>query len=222
MRRRRRASSVSEQQPKIDRYDKEGDYEHRGKKGPGVTRVLSELFAIYGIETDIDFWKERGTIVHAATVQIEEDRISWRAIRDLYPHTEGFLRGYERFLAETGWKSTLREKRVFSNKYMFGATRDRFGKFGHHMRKRWAVLEIKTGDGAINKAVAYQLAGQLLALKEDSPQLVRGKHVNRASVQLRSNGKYDLRWWDAPADLSRFLAMNLTWQVLKEFKKIKE
>lgn len=211
---------MSDLQPKIDRFDKEGDYEHRGKKGPGVTRVLTELFKIYGVETD--FYLERGTIVHAGTVQIEEGRISWDAVRELYPHTEGFLRGYEKFLQETGWKSTLREKRVFSNKHMFGATLDRFGKFGHHMNKRWNVLEIKTGDGAINKAVAYQLAGQLLALKEDSPQLLRGKSVHRASVQLRSNAKYDLRWWDKPTDLSRFLAMNLTWQVMREFKKIRE
>ncbi len=206
----------------LDRWDQDGDYSKGQKKGPGCTRVLGQLFEIPGSEDNTEYL-DRGTLVHQGTVQIEKGTISWAAVQDLFPHIEGFLRGYVLFLKETGWESVLMEKKVFSDRYMFGATLDRFGKFSHHMRKRWCVLEIKSGDhkhrGPAELAVRCQTAAQLQALKETFPEQVKKKKIHRAYVRLTSMGKYDLDFCNDPMDMSVYLAFNLVWKTLAQFKR---
>lgn len=89
----------------------------------------------------------RGKATHTACSFIEGEGLDWESLKDtekaLSVPISPYVRAWEKFLKETGWKSELIEQPFASELYQFAGTPDRVGTFRDGTP---AILDIKTGS----------------------------------------------------------------------------
>lgn len=164
------------------------EYRWNGQRVPGV----SEILRLSGIAPENpyhnDNGKDRGQMVHSATHYLDENDLAWES---LPPDIEPYVRAYEQFKADSGFKPELVEHRVYHPVYCYAGTLDRTGLIGEQR----VLIDIKTGASAVWHGI--QLAAYKACLEGN---------YHRYSLELRSNGKYKLRRHDDPNDLNVFLS----------------
>ncbi len=116
------------------------------KRLPSVTEILgllgfieTEWFTVEG--------RERGRAAHIATHYLEDGGLDWDSLKAteeaLGVPVEPYVRGWERFLKETGWKSSYIEKPEYDKLHLFAGCPDRIGRFPS--ARGSSGIEIKTG-----------------------------------------------------------------------------
>lgn len=171
---------------------------------PSITQSLSPLNNLSGIDPGVlDRAARRGTDVHYACELIEGGGDGTGLCREaLDPKIAGYVAGWERFLSETGWKSSKLEWMVGSWRYKVAGRLDRIGYFS---KGPLSIVEIKTTSSPSPKD-PVQLAGQELLARETDPDIAKQKKINRYVVYLAADGIYKLRPCKDESDVALFLS----------------
>ncbi len=129
-------------------YEPDGNprYTLDGGRIISVTEVLTALRFI-NPEFYTEAGRVRGEKVHKATALIEGPGLDWdslKAIEDaIQQPVVPYVRGWDRFLRETGWKSTHIEDPGYDHSFLVAGCPDRRGNFPGDKKHG---LEIKTGN----------------------------------------------------------------------------
>ena len=115
----------------------------------------------------------------------------------LDPVLEPYLEGWKLFIEQSGFIIQHSEQMLYSQKYKFAGTLDRFGIFNYEE----TVLDIKSGVHTI--AHGPQLAAYEQLCKEN--KLTEKRRLKRLTVKLLANGKYELKEHEARQDFPVFL-----------------
>ena len=167
-----------------------------------VTDILQELGVV-----DPTYYNETGKIrggkVHLGTALLERPGgLDWESLKPIEdalgePITP-YVRAYERYLRETGWKSQIIEKAYYHPDYLYAGTPDRIGRFPDD--KLGSLLDLKTG-----KSVHPGTALQTGAYDEMVPR-EGGIPRRRYGVLLKVDGDFILKRFDDHNDGQTFLA----------------
>lgn len=155
---------------------------------PSITQCISPLNNLSGIDPGVlASAARRGSDVHYACELIEGGGDGTGISREqLDPEIAGYVRGWENFLSDTGWKTSRLEWMVGSWKYRVAGRLDRIGRFP---RGPMAVVEIKTSSSPSPRD-AIQAAGQEILARETDPEIAKQKIINRFVVYLSAGGTY--------------------------------
>lgn len=164
-----------------------------GRVLPSVTQILEPYEDWGAVPPDVmAAAKDRGTRVHAAAALIADGLIgSEDCDEDIQP----YLRQFERFLAESGFRVYLSEERVHSS-LGYAGTLDLYGDFPK--RKR-SLLDIKSGS--VPRSAGPQTAAYARALRE-----TLGHEARYRYALLLTTERYKLVPQDDPQDDQIFLA----------------
>ena len=184
-------------------------YTDDGVEIPSVTRIIAPITGFGGAPVDrIEKAAERGTAVHLLTEIHDRGDLS-PVHDDLVQQYEGYLSAWRDFLNDYRPKWTGIEERVYHAIYGYAGTADRFGV----MDGLAGVLDIKT-TSRIHNETGVQLAAYLHAANTTLPK--RRQLTHRWVVQLREDGSYDFRQFDAEDDWPCFLGLLQLWHWHKE------
>jgi hypothetical protein len=132
------------------------------RNGKPIRSVSKILNRIYPMPPDLDPWYlERGRMVHAATVMIDNDTLDWKALDE---RLKPFCDAYVTFKMMAGPVMEATELVVVHPSYRFGARLDRVMKLPG--QNRLLVTDIKCGTDKENR-YWLQVAGCTVALDED-------------------------------------------------------
>ncbi len=174
---------------------------------PSNTQILKDMGIIdtryYNTEAAL-----RGTKVHECVELYSryEGDFYWPAVDERYV---GYVRGWEKFVLESGWKSGLREHPIMGPG--FATTVDDVGE----LNRACTILEVKTGT--CPDWVGLQTALQKVATILQYATLGL-KPVKRVAVELRKNGTYKLVSCNDPADEMEALALVSAWHTRKKYR----
>jgi hypothetical protein len=173
------------------------EYFFNGRKVPSVTGILKEVGLIDG-EWFTDEARERGKAVHAATELLDLDDLD---LDSLHPKIEPYVRAYQKFKNDTGFKPELIEHRVFNNEYNYAGTLDRTGFFPDGDE---VILDIKSGP--ISGWAALQISAYDYCLD---------KARQRMALQLKNDGTYKVKSFKGHSDLYVFFsaAVIVNWKL---------
>lgn len=165
---------------------------------PGVTGTLSRagLIDYTGVPRDVLARKAAiGTAVHKAAWYYDDGDLDPASVA---PEIAGYLLAWQRYVAESRFRSELRECQVYSPRYGYAGTADRFG---HLADGRPAIVDLKcvrtlqAGTGP--QTAAYAEAAREVGLFDAAV---------RYAVKLEPNGRYDVRVYpDHDGDFAAFL-----------------
>lgn len=176
-----------------------------GNVHPSVTQILRAMKLIDYSHVDVEVLQRKAAIgleVHDLTATFDRDGDidpTW-----LTADTEGYVRAWQRFRAESGWEivEVEHQKLATLDGARFGMTLDRICQSG----KETHLVEIKC-TAAAHPSWGIQLAAYEMGYLGRS----RCGHMRRSAVQLKPNGDYRIHGFDDAADGDRFLeARNLT------------
>lgn len=172
-----------------------------GQRVPNVTSIL-EAASDYGmVSSDLmEAARDRGTFVHK---MCEYDDLG-----DLDPSEEqgtyaGYLKAWRSFMLDYGAEWSGIEERGYSRLYRYAGTMDRRGVLRkRHGNTRW-VIDLKTSVRK-TKVWGLQTAAYRQICAEEHPDWALAQ---RATVQVRADGKYQFVPWPSPLDLPAFLGL---------------
>lgn len=179
-------------------FDEEAHaYYWQGVRVPNVTSILGRLD-----EEDLarippavlEYARLRGTMVHKACEFYDQGRLNESSID---PQIAGYVAGWKRFRAETGYVPELTEYRFYNETLGYAGCLDSMGKF----RGGWAILDRKTGAPLPShgpQLAAYQHA----PMPDDSRRAFR-----RFAIQLTSDGDYKVHPYTDSADWRVFVSL---------------
>lgn len=131
---------------------------------PGVTSILKGALKFAGVRDDVIAMAcARGTAVHKATEII--DRGGRLDPASVDPRIAPYIRGYEQFIADTGYRPLYTEHKVWHDALGFAGTLDKFGelpKLRH--RRKLHLIELKA-TAQVPCSVGMQTAGYDEALR---------------------------------------------------------
>ncbi len=157
---------------------------------PSVTQVLT-VAGLLDPRWYTEESKARGKAVHAACHYIDEGDLDWSTV---HPLVVPYVRAYEKFVKDTGFKPKLIEKAVCNETYFFAGTLDRFGFLQDD--DCGDLIDIKSG--ASEPWHSIQMAGYGLCL----PHMPR-----RRALYLKKDGSYKLgAIYTNPQDAGVFLS----------------
>jgi len=168
-------------------------YSVDGQKMPGVSEIMDAAGII-----DKRWYNERaclrGTYVHKA---VELYHTTGLNLNSLDSEVAPFFNGYMEFLKDSDFKPVIVEKLSYSPLYMYCGTPDLIG----YLNGELVLIDIKSGN--IPKWAAIQTA----AYKELFGNTIEGKPITkRMALQLKANGRYNLKIYRSRLDLDVFLA----------------
>lgn len=165
---------------------------------PSVTGILDaeKFFDFSRIPGDPTEYLKRGSYIHAACEQFDEDRMVWDEVREDY---HGYIHAWANFQLEIGFDNIEIERPVFHPWHGYAGTPDRIGK----IRGVWTLADIKTG--VVAPWTGIQTAGYVDAWARTND--IDPESVDRIAIQLMKDGKYrTTRFKDHAGDVSTFLA----------------
>ena len=156
---------------------------------PGVTEILQAV-GIINKQWFADQARIRGSYVHKATALWDDG-----CLREdtLDPILIPYLEAWKRFRRETSFQPELIEHPVYSQRYGYAGTLDRWGSWPGHGK---TLLDIKTGYAP--RWAELQLAAYEAAL----PRYTDG---GRVTIHLKNNGRYNIIENDDDDALPNFL-----------------
>ena len=169
-----------------------------GRRLPSVTQVMDSAVTDYaGIPPAILEYKSAlGVAVHRACELYDNDDLDESTVD---PVVVPYLTAWKTFLSDTHIGIEWNETQVYSRKYGYAGTLDRFGK----IKRVGTLIDIKTVT-TLSPATGVQLAGYEQAARDS---LALGTMaINRYAVQLRPDGTYRMQKYDDPNDFAVFLA----------------
>lgn len=175
-------------------YDTGHIYEYNGQIVPSVSelcRFLSrEVYADIS-PTQLENAAQRGTAVHAATVELDATG-TVECDDAILP----YLQAYAQFLREHDVRWELTEHPLAHQQLLYAGTIDRAGWVDGH----YAIVDFKTTSAVQKTLVKAQLNGYF-KLMEYNPQPVTRLYC----LQLMDNGRY--RLYPVAIDSTEFMAM---------------
>lgn len=172
------------------------EYRWDGRRVPSVTEVLSMLTDWSGVPPALmAAARDLGSHVHEATHLHDIGNLNrWT----LDPVLDGYLRGWERFLEETGAVVVASEQPVYHPKLKYAGTPDRVLWW----KDRFVVPDLKS-----TAAVPTTVGAQTAAYTEAYCEMFKpSKKPLRYCIQLNPDGTYKSIRRDDPADWSLFLS----------------
>lgn len=161
-----------------------------------VTTVLKAAGLVEGFGSEVAM--ARGTAVHQCCELIDENDLDWDCVGPLGDSIgepiEGYLRGWEKFLAKSGFVVQEKETRRVNEIYGVSGTLDRRGMLG----KDPVILEIKTGQ--VQKWAGVQLAAYEWLIPDPKPM------YQRWAVELHRDGTYEMVRFPDPYDTQAWFA----------------
>jgi len=181
-------------------------YTLNGRRVPSVTQVLDPLIVLDGIPWDVlEAARIFGNHVHLACHLYNLGTLDWDS---LDPVLASYVRGYVRFLTDTGFIVLASEERVASVKMGYAGTLDLFGRLDGEA----ALIDAKR-TVAVPRSVGPQTAGYEQAVRESHPDAVAqcasgpgDGRINRYALHLRADGSWRLVPKTDPNDARVFLA----------------
>jgi hypothetical protein len=172
-------------------------YRVDGRRWPSVTQVLDRYSGLEHVDAEVlRRAAEFGTHVHAACHLYNEERLDWDR---LDPALLGHVRGWQRFLEETGAVVLSSECKVLSRRHGFCGTLDARAVWGRERGAR--LIDIKSTNG-LPITTGPQTAGYLEAWHEMTGERMRYRYC----CHLTGNGEYRLHPLKDPRDWERFKA----------------
>ena len=150
-----------------------------------VTQVLGEIFpwdTRWGTDDDRQFWKDRGTAVHAACEMFDKGTLDGAAVD--VEHVLPRLEAWEKFRHFIGGEVVKIELPVESAKLNYCGRLDRILRGCRMYPLDDLLLDIKSGKP--QKICALQTMAYKMALPKQR------RKVRRCSVELRADGKFDV------------------------------
>jgi len=183
------------------------EYRINGKVVPGVTEVLKDAgFIDYSKipESIREFALQRGSYVHLACAMLVRGELDWDTVDEqILP----YVRAFEAFLSDTGFKAVLVEKPLCSELWGYCGTLDLFGE---RNEKQW-LIDIKSG------VVPDWCCLQLAAYEELLPDVYKERPVERYGLALRKDGRYALsKRYDYVNDMAAFTAALVCYRYKQE------
>lgn len=188
------------------------EYTFNGIIVPGVTTVLK----VAGITQDYSMIKpsvlenkrDLGINIHMAT---EMDDLGLDVTEpDFIPYIEG----WRNFKKDTNYQSILAEKPVYSKKYRYAGTIDRYGMvYGEP-----AIIDLKTTSIVDMQSVGPQTAAYQNALSEYTKEKAKKRYIVKLDPKLKQG--YKLIPCTNKSDFQVFLnALNIyNWRMIKHDK----
>lgn len=150
-------------------------YFWNGEVVPSVNQILQDIGII-----NTSFMRggaERGKAVHLACQILDEgDEV------DVAPEIEGYVQAFRKFKRENYYKPILIEEKVYHHELNYAGTLDRTCLLNGYS----TLLDLKTSQ-SIQRYVGLQIIGYRLAL---------GQPMRRATLQLKREGDYAIRYFD--------------------------
>ncbi len=183
-------------------YEKSHSYWLDGKRLFSVTERLAGMGLIetgwYNITGRV-----RGKAVHLACTFIESEELDWESLKEtervLSVPIGGYVRAWEKFLKESGWKSTQIEVPMVHQSYLFAGTPDRVGFWPDGTE---GVLDLKSGGPLPWHAL------QLGAYDVLAPRINPNAPRKLATIHLHENGNYSVEYIKSLNAGNLFLAAN--------------
>lgn len=176
------------------------DYCHNGVRLHSVTEVIegAGLGADYSMVPPDVLERKRqiGEAVHAAAHYADQHDLDESS---LDPAIVGYVRGYQRFLVETGFEVVGVEERLRHPELGYAGTPDRWG-FLQHTR---VVVDLKSLATLSIPPIALQNAAYARLIEAHDPSWRQPKLY---ALQLRKDGTYRLVRTELPAAEATFLA----------------
>ena len=173
-------------------------YRFDGEVRPSVTQVMQGLSQYGIVPADVlEAAQKRGTRVHSMCQFYDECDLDESSVA---PEDVGYLHAWIRFRADTQAMFTLIEKPLYSTRYGFAGTPDRFGV----VHRTQYVLDIKTTAGQPHRVWGIQTAAYRALIAESRGEIGTYK---RATVQLRPDGTYLFHAWNDADDWPAFLSL---------------
>lgn len=170
-------------------------YTFNGRIVPHITGILKACGWI-----DDRWFKEehcyRGRVVHRGCWYLAEGDLDRVAFEAKWPEFICYIKAFEKFLADTGFRPDWCERPLYSRVYQFAGTPDLKGPY----QSRPAVIDIKTGEPGL--AARMQTAAQALLVEENEGL----KNVARWALQLLNHGTYKMHPYLDDSDKLRFIA----------------
>jgi len=173
-----------------------------GRELPAVTRVIDKLESFLGIPPDVlEAARLRGQAVHEACALLVREQL---AIDSLDDELQPYLRGAQRFLAESGITVIASELQLGSAKLGWAGTLDLVG----HWRGTECVLDWKA-----TATIPPTVGPQTFAYERLYREIYRGNKRKRYCVQLKPDD-YRVHLLSNPWDQTIFTScLNLlTWR----------
>lgn len=168
---------------------------------PSVTQIIGSLYDFKHVDPDLlERASDFGKAVHTACELDDNDDLD-------YPGLDQALRPYvdawRSFKQTTKFKVSLNEGIVYSKKFRYAGTLDRFGILCRGPTCRQGVVDIKTCTN-LHPAIGLQTAGYEIAAREMG--LITGRSCTRYAVQLRGDGTYRMQEYKDASDANYFLS----------------
>lgn len=175
-------------------------YYWSGKRVPNVTGILQVLHRFDMVDPVVlAKAQQRGKDVHFACELFDLDELDEDT---LAPHLQGYVEGWKKFVRESSPNWAHIEQPIYHPTFNYAGTPDREGAFTFQgCRIEDALIDIKSAE-QLHPVWGLQLAAYNGA---------RGKpHRRRFSVQVRDDGTYQIREWNAPDDWPVFVSLCTT------------
>lgn len=171
---------------------------------PSVTQCL----LIAGITGDFlpgEKYLHRGKAVHKATELLDRGTLDWSTVADEYLP---YVRGYQEFLKTSNAQVRENELVLYSGHYQFCGRIDRV----MWINGKLSIVDIKTGKSP--EWAGLQTAGYAL-LYSNQPQ-----SLQRYSLELPGDGRYNLKPHTDPGDLNTFIGTLAVahWKLTKRYE----
>jgi len=190
-------------------------YRLDGHAIPSVTQVLTALGFI-DLEYSTADALLRGQRVHVATAYLDEGDLDRRTIE---PEAldgmdiRGYVRAWERCVAETGCSIRLIEHRAYHPTYLYAGTIDRLVEWrGHHWI--WDLKTVGRAGMPGPRWARFQTGGYSLLPRFQAA--TAGRPLKRASILLYPDGAWRPEFHDDFYDGQKFLAMLTTYRARLE------
>ena len=149
----------------------------------------------------------RGREVHRATHYLDQCRLDWSSIKAveewIEQPVEPYVRGYEAFKAETGFKVLRSEMPGFHPDRLYCGCRDKEGVLPDGTPWLGEVKTYTVPDWTALQTGAY------LPLLPNSPN---GREWRRVGIELTKDGGWGPTFFDDPTDTHTFYAMWASYQ----------
>lgn len=181
--------------PKVELDHDKHIYRVDGKIRPGISELIRGSGILKGVVYGSEEALWRGKVIHKALEYLNKGTLDWDTVDEsVIP----YLRAYQKFLADTGFKPKSWEISLFNPTLKYCGTYDVEGECNG---EKW-LIDTKTGltSLALGSWVGIQTAAQCLLLQDPT-------QYKRFGLKITSESKYNLVPYTDLNDYNAFIAI---------------